>query len=93
MIRAKSFERIPMRSTGYGAHRNQVGEEVTPVNVHPLGNRPDRVRGILVAVIIRRMNPAPGEVSVRAELRAANVMLIAGFAVQQLRRARPAGPC
>src|ERR1019366_1154923 len=46
MIRAKGFERKLMRSTGYGAHRNQVREDVTPVNVHPLGNRPDRVRWI-----------------------------------------------
>ncbi len=71
---------VELEASGVAAHRDDVVEPISTVDVHALGDRPQAVGGVEVAVSHNGVRPSPQSFALVAELEAPQVVQIAALA-------------
>ena len=66
------------------AHRDQVVEAIAAIDIEAVGHGSEPVRGIEIAIELRRPCPPPQSLTPIGELDAAQVVEVAAFGVQEL---------
>jgi hypothetical protein len=83
-VRPERRHGVFMEAARRGAQRDEIIEGIAAVDVHALGHRPETVRRIEVAVELLGPGPPPQPLAFARELDAAEVMEVAGLAVEDL---------